>query len=150
MPLPTGYETLIYRGHFRVVEDLDYEAALLSAEYGGGYRVDEIVFPALRTCSLSYPTLHKDAMILVSEDPDVFVSRHHYLWDFYKARKDAGNEPFLMKSPRDAKWFLWIFTDNKLSYELLDLYMASSSVKLQQVNVRGVVADNPDGSFDEV
>jgi hypothetical protein len=149
MTLPTGYETLIYRGHFRVTEDLDYSDAILSTSYGGGYRVDEIVFPALRACSLSYPTLHKDAMILVSEDPDVFVSRHDYLWDFYKARKDAGNEPFLMKSPKDGAWFLWIFSDSKLSYELIDLYMAASSVKLQQVNVRGVTADNADGSFDE-
>lgn len=147
MPLPAGYETLIYRGHFRVTEELDYEDALLSAVYGGGYRVDEIIFPALRVCSLSYPTLHKDALIEV--EPDVFESRHDYLWNFYKARKDAGNEPFLMKSPRDAKWFLWVFADNKLGYELLDLYMASSSVKLQQVNVRGVTADNADGSFDE-
>lgn len=147
MPLPTGYERLIYRGHFRVTEDLDYSDAILSAGYGGGYRIDEIVFPALRVCSLSYPTLHKDAMIEVEED--VFVSRHDYLWDFYKARKDAANEPFLMKSPRDAKWFLWVFADSKLSYEFPDLYMASSGVKLQQVNVRGVPADNADGSFDD-
>jgi hypothetical protein len=119
---------------------------MLSARYGGGYRVDEIIFPALRACSLSYPTLHKDAMIEVEED--VFESRHDYLWNFYRARKDAGNEPFLMKSPKDGSWFLWVFADNKLSYELLDLYMASSGVKLQQVNVRNVTADNPDGSFD--
>lgn len=148
MPLPADdFETLIYRGHFSVTEELDYSEAILSAGYGGGYRVDEIVFPALRACSLSYPNLHKDAMIEVSED--VFVSRHDYLWDFYKARKDAGNQPFLMKSPKDGKWFLWVFADNKLSYELLDLFMASSGVKLQQVNVRGVTADNDDGSFDE-
>lgn len=147
MPLPDA-PILAYRGHFRVTEDLDYSDAILSAGYGGGYRVDEIVFPALRACTLSYPTLHKDAMIEV--EPDVFESRHDYLWNFYKARKDAGNEPFLMKSPRDSKWFLWVFTDNSLSYELLDLYMASSSVKLQQVNVRGIPADNADGSFNEV
>jgi hypothetical protein len=54
-----------------------------------------------------------------------------------------------MKSPKDGSWFLWVFADNKLSYELLDLYMASSGVKLQQVYVKGVVADNADGSFDE-
>lgn len=147
MPLPVGYSTLQYRGHFRVTEELDYEGSLLSATYGGGFRVDEIVFPALRTCSLSYPTLHKDAMIETA--PSTFVSRHDYLWDFYKARKDAGNEAFLMKSPKDGKWFLWVFADNKLSYELLDLYMAASGVKAQQVNVRGVTADNADGSFDE-
>lgn len=138
---------MVYRGHFRVTEDLDYSEAILSAGYGGGFRVDEIVFPALRACSLGYPTLHKDAMIEV--EPDVFESRHDYLWNFYKARKDAGNEPFLMKSPKDGKWFLWVFADPKLSYELLDLYMAASSVKLQQVNVKGVIPDNADGSFDD-
>lgn len=147
MPLPEDFETLLYRGHFHVMEELDYEGAILSAGYGGGYRVDEIVFPPLRTCSLSYPTLHKDAMIEVEED--TFVSRHDYLWDFYKARKDAGNQPFLMKSPKDGKYFLWCFADNKLSYELLDLYMASAGVKLIQVNVKGIVADFPDGSFSE-
>src|ERR1051326_8725915 len=142
MPLPI-VPTLIYRGHFHVTEELDYSEAILSAGKGGGYRVDEIIFPALRASALSYPTLHKDAMIEVSTG--VFKSRHDYLWDFYKARKDAGNEPFLMKSPKDGKWFLWVFADNKLSYELIDLYMASSGVKLQQVNVRGLTADNADG-----
>jgi len=149
MPLPTGFETLIYRGHFRVQEELDFEGSILGAGLAWGYRVDENIFPPLRACSLSYPTLHKDAMILVSEDPDVFVSRHDYLWNFYEASKSAGNKPFLMKSPKDGKWFLWRFADNKLSYELIDLFLASAGVKLVQANVQGVTPDNADGSFDE-
>lgn len=147
MPLPEGYARLIYRGHFHVTEDLDYSESILGAGYGWGYRDDEVVFPPLRACALSYPTLHRDAMI--ETEPDTFVSRHDYLWNFYDARKSEGNKPFLMKSPKDGKWFLWRFADNKLSYELLDLYMATAGVKLEQANVRGVTPDNADGSFNE-
>jgi hypothetical protein len=114
---------------------------------GWGYQDADTIFPPLRGCSLSYPTLHRDAMIEVEED--VFTNRLDFLWDFYEARKTAANEPFLMKSPKDGKWFLWRFADDKLTYELLDLYMAASGVKLEQANVRGVTPDNADGSFDE-
>lgn len=147
MPLPEGYETLIYRGHFRVTEELDFAGSILSARMGWGYQIADAIFPPLRACTLSYPTLHRDAMIEVEED--TFENRLDYLWDFYEARKTAANEPFLMKSPKDGKWFLWRFADDKLSYELLDLYMASSGVKLEQANVQGAVPDNADGSFDE-
>jgi len=148
MALPEGYSTLIYRGHFHVTEELDYSGSILGAGLGWGYRADETIFPPLRACSLSYPTLSRDAMIRVQEDPDVFVDRLNYLWNFYEASKTAGNKPFLMKSPKDSKWFLWRFADDKLSYELLDLFMASSGVKLVQANVRGVTPDHEDGSFD--
>jgi len=148
MTLPTEtFQTLIYRGHFHVTEELDYSGSILSAGMGWGYQDADTIFPPLRNCSLSYPTLHRDAMIEVSED--VFKDRLSYLWDFYEARKTAANEPFLMKSPKDGKWFLWRFADEKLSYELLDLYMASSGVKLEQANVRGLSPDNADGSFNE-
>jgi len=149
MGLPTGFEVLLYRGHFHVTEELDYSGSILGAGLGWGYRTDETIFPPLRACTLSYPTLHKDAMILVSTGPDVFVSRHDYLWAFYEASKTAGNKPFLMKSPKDGKYFLWRFADNKLSYELIDLFLASSGVKLEQANVQGVTPDHDDGSFDE-
>lgn len=140
MSLPVGYSTLVYRGHFRVVEELDFSGSVLSAGFGWGYQIADTIFPPLRACTLSYPTLHRDAMIGL-------VSRHDYLWNFYEARKTAANEPFLMKSPKDGKWFLWRFADDKLSYELLDLYMASSGVKLEQANVQGVTPDAADGSF---
>lgn len=150
MTLPTGYSTLIYRGHFKVTEELDYSGSILGAGFGWGYRTDETIFPPLRACTLSYPTLSRDAMVLVSTEPDVYVDRLNYLWDFYVASKTAGNAPFLMKSVKDkTKWFFWRFADNKLTYELLDLFMASSGVKLEQANVKGVTPDNADGSFDE-
>ena len=149
MPLPVGYSILIYRGHFRCTVGLTYKDSLLSTNYGGGFRQDEIVFPPLRSASLSYPTLHKDAMIEVSTG--VFKNRLQYIWDFFRASKDAGNKPFLMKSPNpaDNNYFLWVFSDPELSIELIDLYMGSSGLKLDQVYVKGVVPDNADGSFDE-
>lgn len=147
MPLPTGFETLIYRGHFRCSIGFDHSGSLLSAEYGGGLRDDEVIFPKLRIGSLSYPTLHRDAMIEVEED--VFVNRLDYICNFYNASKENGNEPFLMKSPLDGKWFLWIFPEDELSVELIDLYMGTSGLKIKQVYVRGVVPDNADGSFNE-
>lgn len=147
MPLPVGFETLLYRGHFRVTMGFDHSGSLLSAEYGGGLRDDEVIFPKLRTGTLSYPTLHRDAMIEIDEE--VFKDRLAYIVDFYNASKENGNEPFLMKSPLDSKWFLWIFPEDELSVELIDLYMGSSGLKIRQVYVRGVTPDNADGSFSE-
>lgn len=146
MPLP-DVPILLYRGHFRVTVGFDHSGSLLSAEYGGGLRSDEVVFPKLRTASLSYPTLHRDAMIEVAED--TLVNRLDYIVNFYNTSKENGNEPFLMKSPLDGKWYLWFFPDNDLSVELIDLYMGSTGLKVKQVYVRGVVPDNADGSFDE-
>lgn len=147
MTLPVGYSILIYRGHFKVTIGLSYKDSLLSASYGGGYREVENIFPPLRSANLSYPTLHRDAMIEVAED--TFVDRLTYIYGFYKDSKDTGNKPFLMKSPLDGKWFLWVFADDELSIELFDLYMGGTGIKLEQVYVRGVVPDNADGSFDE-
>lgn len=149
MTLPVGYSILIYRGHFHCEVGLTYKDAILSAGYGGGFRSDELVFPPLRTASLSYPTLNIDAMIEVTTG--VFKNRLQYIWDFFRASKDAGNKPFLMKSPNpaDNKFYLWVFSDPDLSIELVDIFMGTSGLKLEQVYVKGVEPDNSDGSFDE-
>lgn len=126
---------------------IDYGAAILSAEYGGGFREDENVFPPLRTAALSYPTLHKDALIEVSTG--VYKHRLQYIWDFYMTSKATGNKPFLMKTPNPAeedKYFLWVFEDNDLTVNLVDLYMGGTGLKLRQVYVRGLTP-NADGSF---
>lgn len=147
MPLPTGFETLIYRGHFQCEGGFDHTDSLLSATFGGGLEDYEVVFPKMRTASLSYPTLHRDAMIEV--EPDIFVNRLVYITTFYNARMEAGNEPFLMKSPLDSQWYLWRFTETYLTVNLIDLYMGGTGLKLKECRVRGVVPDNADGSFDE-
>lgn len=146
MPLPDR-PRLIYRGHFRCEVGISYKEAKLTASYGGGYREAENIFPPLLFGSLSYPTLHRDAMI--ETEPDVFVDRLTYIWDFYATSKSNADQPFLMKSPRNGAWYLWIFPDDDLTIELADLYMGSTGLKIQQVYVKGIVPDNSDGSFDD-
>lgn len=147
MTLPEGYSQLIYRGHFECEIGVSYKAAKLGASLGGGFKEAENIFPPLLYGSLSYPTLHRDAMIEVAED--TFVNRLDYIWAFYRASKDAADKPFLMKSPLDGKWYLWDFPDDDLSIRLVDLYMGSSGLKIEQRYISGVVPDNADGSFDE-
>jgi len=146
MPLPDA-PILKYRGHFECEVGFDHSGAILSAEYGGGASVGEVIFPKLRTASLSYPTLSRDAMIEVEED--TFVNRLEYIVGFYNARMEEGNGPFLMKFPYDSKWYLWKFEDKNLSVRLLDLFMGSSGLKLKQCYEPSIVPDNADGSFDE-
>lgn len=147
MPLPVGFETLLYRGHFECDVGFDHSDSLLTAPLGGGMEDAEVLFPKLRTAALSYPTLHRDAMI--ETEPDVFVDRLTYITSFYNARMEAGNEAFLMKFPLDSKWYLWRFTDTSLNVRLIDLFMGGSGLQLKECRVRGVVPDNADGSFDE-
>jgi hypothetical protein len=146
MPLP-DYPVLIYRGHFRMSSGVSYKDSLLTAEFGGGLETAEVIFPRSHYASLNYSNLHRDALIEVEED--VFVDRMTYLCDFYCNSKDNGNEPFLMKNPRDGKWFLWKFEDDDLTIELMNLFAGSTGLKIKQVAVRGLTPDNLDGSFDE-
>jgi hypothetical protein len=147
MTLPVGYSRLIYRGHFECEVGISYKSAKLGASLGGGYKTVENIFPPLLFGSLSYPTLHRDAMI--ETEPDVFVDRLDYIWSFYRDSKDNADKPFLMKSPLDGKWYLFDFPDDDLSIRLVDLYMGTTGLKIEQRYIAGVVPDNADGSFDE-
>lgn len=147
MPLPEGFPVLLYRGHFECEIGVSYKAAKLGASFGGGYKSVENIFPPLLYGSLSYPTLHRDAMIEVAED--TFVNRLDYLVGFYKESKDNADKPFLMKSPLNGAWYLWYFPEDDLTIRLIDLYMGGTGLKIEQVYVQGVVPDNPDGSFNE-
>lgn len=146
MALP-DFPKLIYRGHFECEIGVSYKDAKLGASLGGGYKTVENVFPPLLFGSLSYPTLHRDAMIEVSTG--VFKDRLDYIWDFYRSSKDNADKPFLMKSPLDGKWYLWDFPEDDLSIRLIDLYMGSTGLKIEQRYVEGVTPDNADGSFNE-
>lgn len=146
MALP-DFPILIYRGHFECEVGVSYKSAKVGASLGGGYKAVENIFPPLLYGSLSYPTLHRDAMIEVEED--TFVSRLDYIWSFYRQSKDNADQPFLMKSPLDSKWYLWDFPDDDLSINLINLFMGSSGLTIEQRYVEGVTPDNADGSFDE-
>lgn len=147
MTLPTGYSILLYRGHFECEVGISYKGAKLGASLGGGYKTVENIFSPLLYGSLSYPTLHRDAMIEVAED--TFVNRLTYIYEFYKASKDNADKPFLMKSPLNGKYYLFDFPDDDLTIRLVDLYMGSTGLKIEQRYVAGLTPDNADGSFDE-
>lgn len=147
MGLPTGYDQLIYLGSFECEIGISYRAAKLGASLGGGYKTVENIFPPLLYGSLTYDTLYRAP--LVETAPDTFVSRLDYIWSFYRSSKDNGDKPFLMKSPLDGKWYLWDFPDDDLSITLVDLFMGTTGLKIEQRYVAGVTPDNADGSFDE-
>lgn len=146
MPLP-DLPKLIYRGHFEIEIGFDHSGSVLFADLGGGASKADVIFPKLRTASLSYPTLHRDAMIEV--EPDTFVNRLEYIVEFYNARMEEAYGPFLMKFPYDGKYYLWKFEEPNLSVRLIDLYMGSSGLKLKQCYDATFPPDNADGSFDE-
>ena len=63
MPLPEGYEVLLWRGNFSLTVGLDYSGSLLRATFGGGFSETEVIFPPLRVASLKYDALHSDMMM---------------------------------------------------------------------------------------
>lgn len=143
--MPT-YPTLIYRGNFQVVAALDYSNSLLRADFGGGLSETEVIFPPLRDWKLSYPELSRDAMIYLPSGES--VSRLDYVWAMYRASKDSGNHPLILRCPRDKKLYLVEFADDRLEYSLADLYLATCGLTLKQVYARGVTF-NADGSLPE-
>ena len=145
MPLP-DLPVLIYRGHFEVEIGFDHSESKLSAKMGGGYSKKEVIFPMLRTAALSYPTLHRDAMIEVEED--VFKNRLEYIVDFYNEAQESDGY-FLMKFPYDGKWYVWEFEEDRLDVRLIDLWMGAGGLKVRQAYIAGITPDNGDGSFDD-
>lgn len=133
-----AYRRLVYRGNFSVECVIDFGDALLSAKYPNGYREDVIIGLAtgLRAWKLSYPALMTTAFI---SPPDAEpTSRADYVWNFYVDSKSAGNAPFILTCPRDGKDYLCYFPEDKLSYTLVDLFLRTSGLTIEQINVRGV------------
>ena len=137
---------LVYRGNFEVTAGIDYADSHLRADYGGGLSETEVVFPPRRFWRLSYPALSRDVSIQLPSGEA--VTRHDYVWDFYRHHMDAGNLPFVMRCPRDKKLYLCEFEDTRLEYSLVDLFLATSGLSIRQAAVRGVLL-NPDGSVVE-
>jgi hypothetical protein len=140
------YDRLRNRGHFRCEVGIDYSGAFLGIEYGGGLDESERVFPGLLTAKLSYPHLDRDVPVhLPPEDIQALglpfdreVDRLTYVWTFYRRQMDAGRRPYIMRSPLDKKLYLWRFTDDSLSIELVDLYMGTTGLSMKQAYVRGL------------
>lgn len=142
------FPELIYRGNFSLTVGASYEGAILSAELGGGYRRDEVIFPKLLFGRLAYKALEKRVWV---EPPDAEpTNRFDYIWNFYCDSKDNANRPFRMRSPRDDKMYLWFFPENNIEIEMMHHYLGTTGLKVQQVYMQGVNT-LPDGSIaDEV
>jgi hypothetical protein len=145
MPDSSDYPLLVYRGNYRVTLGASYEGSILSAEMGGGYRRDEVIFPKILTGKLTYEALEKRVWVQPAEGGPP-KSRLDYIWDFYCGSKDNANRPFRMRSPRDGKMYLWFFPENGIELEMMNRNLATTGLKVQQVYVKGV-ATLDDGSL---
>ena len=148
------YPELLYRGNYSLTVGASYEGSILSAELGGGFRRDEILFPKLLFGRLTYGALSKRVTVQPEGGAEP-KSRLDYVWDFYCDSKDNANRPFRMRSPRDGKMYLWFFPENGIELEMLNRNLATTGLKVQQVYVRGVatlddgsLADDGDGPAD--
>lgn len=140
------YSQLIYRGNYALTARIDFAGTMLSVEYGGGFREDEVIFPPMRGWSLNYSALSKRVHIQLRDGER--ASRLNYIWNFYVASKAGGNLPFVVRCPRDEKLYLAYFPDDALEMTMVDNYLATTGLALRQTSVRGV-AVNADGSVDE-
>lgn len=142
------FPELIYRGNYQLAVGVDYGGTMLSAEFGSGYRVDEVIALPVLTARLNYEALTRRALInLPDGDP---IDRLEYIWRMYCDSKDRGNRPFRMRSPRDEKMYLWFFEDDRLELQMMNAYLATCGLSLKQIRVKGVNT-LPDGSVaDEI
>lgn len=140
------YPQLIYRGNYQLTAGIDFGGTMLSVEYGGGFREDEVVFPPMRKWSLTYSALSKRVAVRLRDGET--ASRLNYVWNFYVESKAGGNIPFVVRCPRDEKLYLAYFPDDALEMTMVDNYLATTGLALRQVYVRGVSV-NADGSVDE-
>jgi len=63
-------------------------------------------------------------------------SRAAYLWDFFVARKAAGDEAFWLKDPKDGLLYLASFADESLSFEILRSKVYATGLELRERRVR--------------
>jgi hypothetical protein len=140
---------LVYRGNFQVVVGIDYAGTILSAEFGSGYREDEVVGLPLLTARLNYEALTRRAFIRPPDSAKP-VDRLEYIWNFYCDSKDRGNRPCRMRSPRDERMYLWFFPDDNLTLNMIDAYCATGGLALKQWRGRGVNTLDDGSVADEV
>ena len=137
---------LLYRGNYSLTLGINYDGALLSAEYPFGYREDAVIGVPLLYWRLSYTALHKRVGVQLPDGER--ASRLNYVWGMYRESKDNGNRPFILRCPRDEKFYLAHFPENNLELEMVDQFLATAGLPIKQLRVRGV-STNTDGSLNE-
>ncbi|MDT5061533.1 MAG: hypothetical protein QOH63_1992 [Acidobacteriota bacterium] len=132
-----SYKKLLYRGNFEVVCEIDFSESLLSARYAGGYHETAVIGSpnGLRTWRLKYTALHKNVLLnFPGSEP---MSREEYIWQFFCNSKGSGNLPFILTCPRDSKDYLGIFKEDALSFTLIDQFLRTTGLTIEQCFVRG-------------
>jgi hypothetical protein len=141
-----SFKRLIFRGHYEIVCDVDFSESLLSARYAGGYREDVVIglTSGLRSWKLKYSPFNKRILIDV---PDVGpMARDDYIWNDFCESKAGGNIPRIITCPRDGKDYLFIYKDDRLSFTLVDQFLRTTGLQIEQCYVRGTNT-LPDGSL---
>jgi hypothetical protein len=137
---------LLYRGNFSLSLGIEYEGVILSANYPFGYREDAVIGAPLRLWQLNYTALHKRVNVQLPNGER--ASRLNYVWGVYCESKDNGNRPFILRCPRDDKFYLAYFPENNLQIQMVDSYLATAGLPIKQLRIKSV-ATNADGSLDE-
>lgn len=120
--------------HLKTIGDYDLSVNVavdeLGADYGDGYDASVLVGDArgLLSWALKYQTLPGAAANLPINDK----AQADYLWDFFLARKAAGNESFTVRDPRSGNIYLAKLAESNLGYELVLCKLWSTGLKLQQ------------------
>jgi hypothetical protein len=137
-----GYAILNTTGF--LFTETSIEIALLKADFGDGYGAGALVGSAkgLRGWTMQIDALPDD-FEHVGPVGDSEQTRASYLWDFFLASKTAGNDPFWFEDPKDDKYYLVEFIDDRLTYPILCAKLYSSGLQLRQRRVRGLTAPPP-------
>jgi len=105
------------------------------AGFGDGYDAAQTLDDSTRSWSVKIDALPDLDVALVAGQ-----TRAAYLFDFWLARKAAGNEPFWLLDPKDGLLYLADFADDALSFDLLCAKVYATGLELRQRRVTGTAS----------
>lgn len=124
------------------IDTVERAFSVLQAKYVGGYQDGVLVGPlgGLHRWALSSGCLPDDDAI----SPIGGDSRFAYVWDFYQARLEEGNGPFIIEF-RGANYHA-AFADTSLSMERFTEDLFAGGLMIEQRRIRGESYED-DGSI---
>lgn len=131
------FETLNTEGF--LFSEVAVEYTVLKADFGAGFAAAALVGTPAGTRSWT-------VQITALPDSENVESRTRaaYLWQFFRARKAADDEPFWIEldDPESGarRTYLASFTDHKLSYEVLCAKVYGNGLTLRERRARGTVS----------
>jgi len=100
---------------------------ILRPGFGDGYDDALVIGDELRKWSIKITALPDLAIKPVSGK-----TRAAYLWDFFLASKNAGDQPFWILDPKDGLFYLASFSAEALSFEILRAKVYATGLELSQ------------------